>query len=114
MIVALSFAIRAHNLFAAASGGHRADLRAVHGHSIPAILTQAATPFGNYILASVLSQFGDDAVAGWAVVGRLTVAFGGIFSLAEAIGGIFGQNFGAKYDRLVSTTATRNFLSRIP
>ncbi|MEX0285023.1 MAG: MATE family efflux transporter [Paracoccaceae bacterium] len=73
--------------------------------AVPAILTQLATPFGNYVLTRVLSHFGDDAVAGWAVVGRLTVvAFGGIFSLAGAIGGIFGQNFGAgKYDRLVTT-----------
>lgn len=106
MIVALSFAIRAHNLFArprlAAIGLTFGPFMAI---AIPAILTQLATPFGNYILTSVLSQFGDDAVAGWAVVGRLTVvAFGGIFSLAGAIGGIFGQNFGAKkYDRLVST-----------
>ena len=73
--------------------------------AVPAILTQLATPFGNYVLTRVLSQFGDDAVAGWAVVGRLTVvAFGGIFSLSGAIGGIYGQNFGAGlYDRLTST-----------
>jgi Na+-driven multidrug efflux pump len=64
-----------------------------------------ATPVGNYIFTSVMSQFGDEAMAGWAVVGRLTVvAFGGIFSLAGAIGGIFGQNFGARdYDRVRRT-----------
>jgi len=65
--------------------------------ALPAVITQMATPVGNYVLTSVMSQFGDDAMAGWAVVGRLTVvAFGGIFSLAGAIGGIFGQNFGAR------------------
>jgi Na+-driven multidrug efflux pump len=44
-------------------------------------------------------------MAGWAVVGRLTVvALGGIFSLGGAIGAIFGQNFGArKYDRVRCT-----------
>lgn len=73
--------------------------------AIPAILTQMATPVGNYLMTSVMAQFGDDAVAGWAVVGRMTVvAFGGIFSLSGAIGGIFGQNFGARrYDRLKTT-----------
>ena len=70
--------------------------------ALPAILTQMAAPVGNYLLTRVMADFGDDAVAGWAVVGRLTVvAFGGLFSLSGAIGGIFGQNFGARqYDRL--------------
>ena len=73
--------------------------------AIPAIATQLATPAGNYFLTIVMAQFGDDAVAAWAVVGRLTVlAFGGIFALSGAIGGIFGQNYGAgQYDRLRST-----------
>lgn len=73
--------------------------------ALPAILTQISTPFGNYLLTGVIASFGDDAVAAWAVVNRLTVvAFGGIFSLSGAIGGIYGQNFGAKqYDRLRST-----------
>jgi putative MATE family efflux protein len=106
MSAALFFATRVHNLVA------RPDLTTIRRHAwpfaviaLPAILTQMATPFGNYVLTSVLSQFGDDAVAGWAVVGRLTVvAFGGIFSLSGAIGGIFGQNFGAgQYDRLTTT-----------
>lgn len=71
----------------------------------PAIATQMATPAGNYILTRVMAPFGDDAVAAWAVVSRLTVlAFGGIFALSGAIGGIFGQNYGAgHYDRLRST-----------
>jgi len=106
MCMALFFVTRVHNLIAAPS------LPAITRHfrpfmlvAIPAILTQLAAPFGNYVLTTVLSQFGDDAVAGWAVVSRLTVvAFGGIFSLSGAIGGIFGQNFGAgQYDRLVTT-----------
>jgi MATE family, multidrug efflux pump len=73
--------------------------------ALPAIATQLATPAGNYLLTIVMARFGDDAVAAWAVVGRLTVlAFGGIFALSGAIGGIFGQNFGAgHYDRLRST-----------
>lgn len=73
--------------------------------AVPGIATQMATPAGNYILTMVIAPFGDDAVGAWAVVGRLTVlAFGGIFALSGAIGGIFGQNYGAgQYDRLRST-----------
>ena len=71
----------------------------------PAILTQLSTPAGNAIATAVISQFGDGAVAGWAVISRVSIlAFGGIFALSGAIGGIIGQNYGAGfYDRVVST-----------
>ncbi|MGR3814447.1 MAG: MATE family efflux transporter [Cognatishimia activa] len=71
----------------------------------PALLTQMATPFGYYILTSVIAPFGDSAVAGWAVVNRVSVvAFGSIFSLSGAVGGIFGQNYGAELWARVRTT----------
>ena len=104
--MALYFAISTHDLFARPRLAHLGlTARPYLAIALPAILTQMATPAGNYILTSVMAPYGDDAMAGWAVVGRLTVvAFGGIFSLAGAIGGIFGQNYGAReYARLRST-----------
>lgn len=73
----------------------------------PAIATQLATPVGNAYVTGAISQFGDDAVAGWAIVGRLLpVAFGTIFALSGAIGAIIGQNYGAAlFDRVRQSLA---------
>lgn len=104
--LALRFAIGIHDLMAVPRlEDFLSTLRPYLAIAIPAILTQMATPVGNYILTLSIAPFGDEAMAGWAVVGRLTVvAFGGIFSLSGAIGGIFGQNYGAReYGRLRST-----------
>ncbi|MEM0921478.1 MAG: MATE family efflux transporter [Pseudomonadota bacterium] len=63
----------------------------------PAILTQLATPLGQAYVTRAMAEFGPDAVAGLAMVSRLTpVAFGVIFALSGAIGPIIGQNFGAQ------------------
>ena len=104
--MALRFAIGTHNLLAIPRW--RTFKRVVKPYftiALPAMLTQISTPFGNYLLTGIIAGFGDDAVAAWAVVNRLTVVvFGGIFSLSGAIGGIYGQNFGARqYDRLRQT-----------
>jgi putative MATE family efflux protein len=64
--------------------------------ALPTVLTQMASPTGNLLATRVIADFGEAAVAGWAVLGRVTVvAFGGVFALSGAIGGIVGQNFGA-------------------
>ena len=71
---------------------------------LPAVATQLATPVGNAYVTAEIARFGDDAVAGWAIIGRLVpVAFGAIFALAGAVGPILGQNYGARrYDRLMA------------
>ncbi|MGB8818948.1 MAG: MATE family efflux transporter [Rhizobiaceae bacterium] len=72
---------------------------------IPAVMTQLATPVGNAFVTREIAAFGDEAVAGWAIIGRITpVAFGAIFALSGAVGPILGQNLGARrFDRIQST-----------
>lgn len=72
------------------------DLRPVFIIAFPAILTQLATPVGQAYVTRAMAEFGEDAVAGMAIVGRLTpLAFGVIFALSGAVGPIIGQNAGA-------------------
>ncbi len=73
------------------------DLRPVFALAMPAILTQLATPIGQAYVTRAMAEYGEQAVAGMAIVARLTpVAFGVIFALSGAVGPIIGQNFGAK------------------
>lgn len=72
------------------------DAREILGIAVPAVLTNIATPVGNAYVTASIAPYGDDAVAGWAIIGRLIpVAFGFIFALSGAIGPIIGQNYGA-------------------
>ena len=82
-----------------------AAIRPFFSIGLPAILTQIATPIGYAYVTAEIARFGDDAVAGWTIAGRISpVAFGVIFALSGAVGPIIGQNFGARrYDRLTST-----------
>jgi putative MATE family efflux protein len=99
----LHYAIRVHDLLARPSlADFGLFLRPYLAIAVPAIATQVATPFGSWILTREIAAFGESAVAGWGVVMRLTIlAFGGIFALSGAIGGIVGQNYGAgRLDRV--------------
>ncbi|MEO4043238.1 MATE family efflux transporter [Hoeflea sp. CAU 1731] len=81
----------------------------------PAIMTQLATPVGNAFVTFEIASYGDSAVAGWAVVGRIIpVAFGALFAMSGAVGPILGQNYGAqRYDRLRSTMRNSYFLMTV-
>ena len=72
---------------------------------LPSVLTQIATPVGNAFVTAAIAPFGDNAVAGWAVIGRIIpVAFVALFALSASVGPILGQNMGAsRHDRLRST-----------
>lgn len=80
----------------------RADIGPIFTIAVPAILTQLATPVGQAVVTRSMAQFGEEAVAGMAIVGRITpVAFGIVFALSGAVGPIVGQNFGAgRMDRV--------------
>ena len=76
--------------------GLSADLPPVATIAAPAILTQLATPIGQAYVTRSMAEFGEAAVAGMAIVARMTpVAFGVLFALSGAVGPIIGQNFGA-------------------
>lgn len=78
------------------------DVRPILAIAIPAILANIAAPVGVAYVTRAAAEFGQEAVAGMAVIGRLTpISFALIFAMSGALGPIIGQNFGAKqYDRV--------------
>lgn len=81
------------------------DMTAILAIAGPALLTNLATPIGASYVLKTMATFGDSAVAGAAILGRITpVAFAAVFSLSSAIGPIVGQNAGAGLYRRVRQT----------
>ena len=80
------------------------DIKAIFQIGGPAVLTNLATPIGASYVLKTMSSYGDSAVAGAAILGRVVpVAFAALFALSGAIGPIIGQNAGAGfYDRVRS------------
>ncbi|MES2840781.1 MAG: MATE family efflux transporter [Pseudomonadota bacterium] len=106
MVVIGVQALRVHGLFAWPSASVlRGSLKPFLAIGVPAVLTQVATPVGNAFVTAAIAPFGDNAVAGWAVIVRLIpVAFVALFALSGSVGPILGQNLGARrFDRLRST-----------
>lgn len=83
----------------------REDLRRYFAIAFPAVLTNLSTPIGLAYVTYVMASFGDAAVAGQAIVGRLQpVAFAGLFALSGAVGPIAAQNLGARqFPRIYET-----------
>jgi Na+-driven multidrug efflux pump len=118
LAVGLPALLRVHRLLARPDAAAlRQTLRPFLAIGLPAVLTQIATPVGNALVTAAIAPYGDSAVAGWAVVGRIIpVAFVGLFALSGSIGPIIGQNLGAgRHDRLraVFTTSLRVVLSYV-
>jgi putative MATE family efflux protein len=98
--------VRIHKLLARPTKAELMDTcRPFFAIGLPSILTQVATPVGNALVTAAIAPFGDSAIAGWAIVGRvIPVAFAALYGLSGAVGPIIGQNLGAgRYDRLRST-----------
>lgn len=97
LATALRPALRVHDAFAPPQApAVRAGLPAALGLAVPAVLTNIATPVGGALVTREVARFGTEAVAGMAVIGRLTpLAFAVVFALSGAIGPIVGQNHGA-------------------
>ncbi len=103
MLIALDAVWRVHGLIERPTlAGVREDLRPLMAIAVPAIATNAATPVANAIVTAAFAPFGDAAVAGWAVIGRVQpVAFGFVFAMSGSVGPIIGQNLGAGlHDRM--------------
>ncbi|MDP2988605.1 MATE family efflux transporter [Hydrogenophaga sp.] len=106
VFIGLHALLRVHRLFAWPDGDVlRNTLKPFLAIGVPAVLTQVATPVGNAFVTAAIAPFGDNAVAGWAVIVRLIpVAFVALFALSGSVGPILGQNLGARrFDRLRST-----------
>lgn len=79
--------------------------------AVPAVLTNIAQPVGNAVVTAAVAPFGNGAVAGWAVIGRIIpVAFGSIYALSGVVGPIIGQNLGAKRPERMRATLTQSLL----
>ena len=106
LVIAWHALVRVHRLPRPVSYGQVVtDLRPILAIAGPAVLTNLATPIGNSFVLRSMSQFGDSAVAGTAIMGRiLPLAFAAVFALSSAVGPIIGQNAGAgRFDRVRST-----------
>ncbi len=105
LFVAGYFVLFKHNLLGKFNKGiFIKDFRAIFSVAGPAMLTNLATPIGSSYVMISMAEFGDSAVAGAAIVGRIVpVAFGVLFALSGSIGPVVGQNMGAhEYGRVRS------------
>src|SRR5580704_10796479 len=102
-VVGLHGCIRVHDLLARPPPrALLADAGPLAAIAVPAVLANIATPISSAFVTAAIARFGDLAIAGYAVIGRITpLAFGAIFALSGSIGPILGQNLGAqRFDRL--------------
>lgn len=109
-LIGLNGVARVHKMISRPKPALIADDFAVfRSVAILAILTNVATPISNAIVTAAVAPFGNEAVAGWAIIGRVTpVAFGAIYALSGTVGPIIGQNYGARLSDRMYGTLTRS------
>lgn len=91
--------------------GLRRDIADIWAIAYPAGLSQLTVPLGNAYMTYVIARFGDEAVAGFAVISRLMpVTFGIALALSSAVGPVIGQNYGAALFQRVRSTLTQSLL----
>ena len=89
--------------------GLRRDLADIWAIAYPATLSQLTIPLGNAYMTYVIAEFGDEAVAGFAVISRLMpVTFGIALALSSAVGPVIGQNYGAALHHRVRSTLNQS------
>ncbi len=87
-----------------------ADLPAMSAIALPAILTNLAAPVANAYSMRIFSQFGEETVAAFAIIDRVTpVAYGVLFALSSVVGPIMSQNLGARLPKRVQLVLTDSF-----
>lgn len=97
IVVGLHGVLKVHNLLGSISlASVWEDWKVLFVIAVPAVLTNVATPIGNAYVTAAVAPFGDDAVAGWAIVGRIIpLSYTALFAISGSVGPIFGQNLGA-------------------
>lgn len=112
MIYALYFLVKKHQLISRFNyQKFKSDLSTISHVAIPAILTNIATPIGNAYIIYVLADFGDSAVAGYSIIGRIIpVAFCLVFAISGAVGPVIGQNHGAQLYGRVRQAISKSFV----
>lgn len=89
-------------------------LRDILFYAVPSVLSSVAGPIGVAIITRNVTQFGSEAVAGMAVIGRISpVAFAVVSAMSGVVGPMIGQNFSAGlHDRVrESYLASLKFLA---
>ncbi|RMA77653.1 MATE family efflux transporter [Umboniibacter marinipuniceus] len=106
---ALYAVLKVHPMLARINWQHfRAEAGMIARFALPTTLTNFATPIGMALLTYKLAEIGTTAVAGSAIISKITpVAFAVFYSLSGAVGPIIGQNVGAgQYPRVIDTLKT--------
>lgn len=81
----------------------RQELPNVQRITLPVLITNIVTPIGGLIVVFIVSSYGNEAMAGMAVVGSLTpILFSVYFSLTGAAGPMVGQNIGANQPQRIA------------